>query len=801
MAKKLTSAKAKEILHDKSVHGHPLTDKQRRFFGAIAGGAPVKAKTGGWLDNYGEEANANEGRSSASQDWIGEGYSNVGRNYSPAWGGQFAMGGSIPGSVGFTYARTQGAAPSNGPYAKKTKASAQNGQEMKFYQEGLDWKPKTISKNGGWLDKYIPEAQGGLNIPGVTDFKMPRLSNESTSLGTKIDEAAIRQAQIDRAREKQGTISKAEPKRSAASKALAIAINPVTALSYKVKGQDIPEHFDRGEQSAYDAALNIVNPAGYVDAAASIPGNISRGEFLQAGINAASLYPALAELRGAAPELRSAINASKESGLLSNAYKLNPWAFKANPEAYYRGIGKEGLDDILESGIVRSKKQNAYPEPYFSKGVIGDKYAKGYFAELTNEPMKGVGSFAEGDLIQTPVNTVGVNNPNLKLYKQDWLRGYKEVPKPTSTFQSEIDWGKWNSEILSNQALMQEYNTIEQTSKANGTWMKNPDGSAFQGTPEQFVQQNSQNFKKAFPEGYISSYRGSQSFDPTLSRSLRGNSNNHILFGTSDKATAEIYATNGGYNLDHLFKDVGKKPGFFHPDESVENIYTGMEEDVNPGMYQYALDKRLPTITAEGSGNHWHSIKNDEVLEWLKNNNPEYANNRIGFSKDPDLIRTDDVASYMIDKDIPIGISKNTIDSYNGIPSNIFMSNSKLARPKSLMYNNGMFDMTNPNIYKALIPALIGAGALEQKKKGGVIKDDMGQWAHPGEITEIQGNTMATHGYGDIPLYVIPDVGRPRIVQANTGTHTFPGATKFTEYPITQKVNQKETGGWLNQYK
>ena len=31
MAKKksLTPAKAREILHDKSVHGHPLTDKQK----------------------------------------------------------------------------------------------------------------------------------------------------------------------------------------------------------------------------------------------------------------------------------------------------------------------------------------------------------------------------------------------------------------------------------------------------------------------------------------------------------------------------------------------------------------------------------------------------------------------------------------------------------------------------------------------------------------------------------------------------------------------------------------------------
>lgn len=38
-----------------------------------------------------------------------------------------AMGGSIPGAVGFTYARTQSPAPSNGPYAKKTKASAKDG--------------------------------------------------------------------------------------------------------------------------------------------------------------------------------------------------------------------------------------------------------------------------------------------------------------------------------------------------------------------------------------------------------------------------------------------------------------------------------------------------------------------------------------------------------------------------------------------------------------------------------------------------------------------------------------------------
>ena len=41
---KLTSEKARKILRDKSVKGHPLTEKQRRFFGARASGLPIKRK-------------------------------------------------------------------------------------------------------------------------------------------------------------------------------------------------------------------------------------------------------------------------------------------------------------------------------------------------------------------------------------------------------------------------------------------------------------------------------------------------------------------------------------------------------------------------------------------------------------------------------------------------------------------------------------------------------------------------------------------------------------------------------------
>jgi hypothetical protein len=53
---------------------------------------------------------------------------------------------------------------------------------------------------------------------------------------------------------------------------------------------------------------------------------------------------------------------------------------------------------------------------------------------------------------------------------------------------------------------------------------------------------------------------------------------------------------------------------------------------------------------------------------------------------------------------------------------------------------------------------------------------------------------MATDSYGNIPLYVVPDAGQPRVIMPNTGNHIFKGATKFTEYPITQDIKKYFNG-------
>ncbi len=98
----------------------------------------AKQKSSGWLDKYNDggpvQPNYNDASVSYPDNFVGEGIINGPNWKSPAWGGQFQMGGSMPGAVGFTYART-GGIPSNGPYAKKTKASAQDGIGLSFISD------------------------------------------------------------------------------------------------------------------------------------------------------------------------------------------------------------------------------------------------------------------------------------------------------------------------------------------------------------------------------------------------------------------------------------------------------------------------------------------------------------------------------------------------------------------------------------------------------------------------------------------------------------------------------------------
>ena len=99
---------------------------------------------------------------------------------------------------------------------------------------------------------------------------------------------------------------------SIASKTWEVLTNPVTAASYWLNDQRIPDRFSKGERNNLDIATDLFNPFGIVDSAKNavketinLPKNLYDGEyreagsnFLNAGLNTLSVIPALRELKG-----------------------------------------------------------------------------------------------------------------------------------------------------------------------------------------------------------------------------------------------------------------------------------------------------------------------------------------------------------------------------------------------------------------------------------------------------------------------------------------------------------------------
>jgi hypothetical protein len=134
---------------------------------------------------------------------------------------------------------------------------------------------------------------------------------------------------------------------------------------------------------------------------------------------------------------------------LKNTYKINPWAFKPNPEMMYRGIGEEGMKDALESGVFRAK-QNVQPSLYEGfdlskqfkstyytpKFNTADQYGKGFIAEVP----KDVTPFrlrykGKGNKTWSQIADEEIPIDKGRILKKDWLTGYKEVPVPTQSIK------------------------------------------------------------------------------------------------------------------------------------------------------------------------------------------------------------------------------------------------------------------------------------------------------------------------------------------------------------------------------
>ena len=426
----------------------------------------------------------------------------------------------------------------------------------------------------------------------------------------------------------------------------------------------------------------------------------------------------------------------------------------------------------IEAGVMGAETF-ANLNPIISGPILATSRLAPAIMHPTNNAYWGSGrsNLENGLGVLGAIGDITMISPYLKIP----LAGIKN-PFKNKNFKSEINWANWNKEIPENVPLMQEYNAIEQTTKANGTWMKNFDGSKFKGTPEQFVQQNSENFKKAYKKGFNTGYRGQRIPTDIMDG---GKYPSGITF-LGDKDQAMTYGET--WKKSHSGK-------IYQP---------GMSDPKEPALYELIYpNSNNKKIITHSNVRDWRELTDNDIASQMD----EYLLELRGKSKKGEqFITTDDVANFVDKNNLDYAYLPKIRDYgrkpnrrfFNVFPGksvgNTVVVNSKPGNYlKSRWYNNGMFDMTNPNIYKAVIPTMLGLGALNQKQEGGAIITNRGQWDYPGQTTIIPSNKITMQGV-PYPVTGVDNLGNTMVMQPGIN-YTFPGQY-VTEYPMMQYGGQ-----------
>lgn len=384
---------------------------------------------------------------------------------------------------------------------------------------------------------------------------------------------------------------------------------------------------------------------------------------------------------------------STENYAIANSAIGDKLRFSAEPNIVDDYLNPAAMIGDMASGLA------TVPDN-LKKGNYGQA-ALAVAAPLATGALAGIGAKNTIQFVDNLVNPFAglikykkINNSQINKNVSD------NIINPSVEFKSEIDWSKWNPDTPKYPELINEYNAIEESTKKAGTWMKNPDGSAFQGTPEQFIQQQSSYFKKAFgeskligPEGspmflYHGSAKKFDTFDPSKFQLGDAGYSGAGIYTTPSKTTANSYAT------------------------SSAKFHSG---DIEPTVYQLY-----------GQGNR--PIKSSDLIK------ENQGRDLFNFYRDKNW--KGELSPYESLREYDVAVSDQLPNVQNIRPLHdareiVFPRNTQL---KSAVGNVGFFDMTNPNIFKNIASTgLTGAGLLKamqsinkdekkpQMSKGGIL--------------------------------------------------------------------------------
>ena len=275
------------------------------------------------------------------------------------------------------------------------------------------------------------------------------------------------------------------------------------------------------------------------------------------------------------------------------------------------------------------------------------------------------------------------------------------------TFKSELDWSPkswfgeaakrklWTSEDeIALASHVPEYNQIEQTAKANGTWLKMKDGSIWQGDPRSWVQLQSNNGTHLIQKHH---YVGTSN-SPTFNRAEQFPTyTGETWAGDTFKGVSE-YARNG-------------KTGKIKPltekeyQEELNKALNGVLKDQDPNslFYNYVMDK-LQSQRLYGRGQLEGTGKvYDITYPKTAKQSPVYEANNTHWSNMNNEISTDALVKKNFDSGFDVTKINKVIDTEDGSVLNETILKAGVPR-KSLLGNNGDFNLKNKNIYRSFFP-------------------------------------------------------------------------------------------------
>jgi hypothetical protein len=719
---------------------------------------------------------------------------------------QYQMGGSIPGSVGFTYARTNSPAPSNGKYAKKTMASAQNGTVK-----------ESTSVN---RDRRIPSVKDVIKkIPGTKVYK-----DVYGNLLEKDDDGVYKPRQKEKEE-----VRKHVPQ-SKLSKAKEIALNPMTAAGYKVRNEDIPDNFSSGERNNLDTAVDFINPVYYAESAKNLAesqgqvfSDLSEGNFgdaalnqTMAGVEALNFIPIA---KGAKPFVQKGM---KQLGNVKTSI---------SPELR-QGLQTNG---IFSSEYLEGLKRTATKKLFDSRSANTEENLKRLKLLTSPETLKAIGNvdapIADNMLYNFMVRK---NYPSVKEFRTEVKKATLEANR-IKKLNPEFDF---SPDIFKHPDLVNHANDYLLSEPKYLSTFVNAKEAA-----EKTIA-NKQNVKSFLEKEYV------KKMDLINQDSILKN-----IAEESPQYVDDIYnhLKNPIKSTDEFVNDLIKQSNTFTRSmhKSMKSGNISKEDFFTPQGSSMGFSNKntidvegFPTsdIRGEYGNNKYKIFPNEERMtdiantpleeRWAKRFPNTFAGNEnIDFGLGVHAnVENDFLHKAMTQRRIRNNmlVNRGSASIQPKIITSEIIPNKYLYQPKHVVFNTPEADQLVKGFdveqvsdawdkFKPEGPFGLHPGYTKGFKQGGVIKDDRGQWAHPGEITEIDSPYITMQGV-PYPVLGISDEGDTQMMYPEE-EYKFKGK-KVTEFPMAKNgirqeqkglvnldqltnftnYNTKQPGGWMDKY-